>query len=331
MTASITRETEVDAVFPKLIAGKLAAVGCATVGGILDRTREQMIAFEGIGHATAVSISLRLRSIGFEWPKENGEYPTRRARSKSRKEEPHKKKKRKKAPTSRRRREEAKRHVRRLERAIKSAAVLVEKLESRMSVLLRMLNAGDDSEIAAGESRFHTPISDLGLSPRPTNCFQNAGIVLLGELVVLTEVDLLRLPNFGRKSLREVKEALADGGLHLGMRVPGFNAPYKGTSPGRVEIKSGEDYRRALVLVLPHLRVREGQVLISRFGLDGRAPKTLQEIGDDLGVTRERAHQLEKSAGRRLRSLQISDPLEGRQRQQWRETFWKGDTKLSLR
>jgi Bacterial RNA polymerase, alpha chain C terminal domain len=60
-------------------------------------------------------------------------------------------------------------------------------------------------------------IDELELSVRSTNCLKNDGINYVGELVQKSEADMLRTPNFGRKSLNEIKELLAQSGLHLGM------------------------------------------------------------------------------------------------------------------
>jgi hypothetical protein len=55
---------------------------------------------------------------------------------------------------------------------------------------------------------------------RSANCLKNDNIVYIGDLVQKTEAEMLRTPNFGRKSLNEIKEVLAQMGLHLGMEVP---------------------------------------------------------------------------------------------------------------
>ncbi len=69
---------------------------------------------------------------------------------------------------------------------------------------------------------FLNTIDELGLSPRSANCLKNDGIVYIGELIQRYEADLLRAPNFGRRSLQEIKQALARVGLQLGMDVPGW-------------------------------------------------------------------------------------------------------------
>jgi DNA-directed RNA polymerase subunit alpha len=62
-------------------------------------------------------------------------------------------------------------------------------------------------------------VDELELSVRSANCLQNANIQLIGELVQRTEQDMLKTKNFGRKSLKEIKEILANMGLSLGMKI----------------------------------------------------------------------------------------------------------------
>jgi DNA-directed RNA polymerase subunit alpha len=62
-------------------------------------------------------------------------------------------------------------------------------------------------------------VDELELSVRSANCLQNANITLIGELVQRTEQDMLKTKNFGRKSLKEIKEILASMGLSLGMKI----------------------------------------------------------------------------------------------------------------
>jgi len=65
-------------------------------------------------------------------------------------------------------------------------------------------------------------VDELELSVRSANCLKNDNIVYIGDLVQKTEQEMLRTPNFGRKSLNEIKEVLASMGLSLGMVVPGW-------------------------------------------------------------------------------------------------------------
>ena len=63
-------------------------------------------------------------------------------------------------------------------------------------------------------------VDELELSVRSANCLKNDNIVYIGDLIQKSEAEMLRTPNFGRKSLNEIKEVLAGMGLHLGMDVP---------------------------------------------------------------------------------------------------------------
>lgn len=65
-------------------------------------------------------------------------------------------------------------------------------------------------------------VDELELSVRANNCLKNDKINWLGELVQKTEADMLKTPNFGRKSLNEIKIQLEAMGLGLGMEVPGW-------------------------------------------------------------------------------------------------------------
>jgi len=65
-------------------------------------------------------------------------------------------------------------------------------------------------------------VDELELSVRSANCLKNDNIVYIGDLIQKTESEMLRTPNFGRKSLNEIKEVLVQMGLHLGMEVPNW-------------------------------------------------------------------------------------------------------------
>jgi len=65
-------------------------------------------------------------------------------------------------------------------------------------------------------------VEELELSVRSANCLKNDNIIYIGDLVQKSEGDMLRTPNFGRKSLNEIKEVLTVMGLHLGMQVEGW-------------------------------------------------------------------------------------------------------------
>ena len=65
-------------------------------------------------------------------------------------------------------------------------------------------------------------VDELELSVRSANCLKNDNIVYIGDLIQKTEAEMLRTPNFGRKSLNEIKEVLTNMDLHLGMDVPNW-------------------------------------------------------------------------------------------------------------
>ena len=65
-------------------------------------------------------------------------------------------------------------------------------------------------------------VDELELSVRSANCLKNDNIVYIGDLIQKSEAEMLRTPNFGRKSLNEIKEVLAQMGLHLGMEISGW-------------------------------------------------------------------------------------------------------------
>ncbi|NLY93664.1 MAG: DNA-directed RNA polymerase subunit alpha [Myxococcales bacterium] len=77
---------------------------------------------------------------------------------------------------------------------------------------------GEEEEEPLNENLFRS-VEELELSVRSANCLQNANIHLIGELVQKTEAEMLKTKNFGRKSLKEIKEILVDMGLTLGMKI----------------------------------------------------------------------------------------------------------------
>ena len=74
-------------------------------------------------------------------------------------------------------------------------------------------------------------VDELELSVRSANCLQNANIRYIGELVQKSEAEMLKTKNFGRKSLKEIKDVLGEMGLALGMKVDGFD-PNRGPQVG---------------------------------------------------------------------------------------------------
>ena len=77
-------------------------------------------------------------------------------------------------------------------------------------------------------------VDELELSVRSANCLQNANIKTIGDLVQKTEAEMLKTKNFGRKSLKEIKEILAEMGLSLGMKLE--NWPPKAAPQGAPKV-----------------------------------------------------------------------------------------------
>jgi DNA-directed RNA polymerase subunit alpha len=77
-------------------------------------------------------------------------------------------------------------------------------------------------------------VDELELSVRSANCLQNANIKTIGDLVQKTEAEMLKTKNFGRKSLKEIKEILAEMGLTLGMKLE--NWPPKSPPAGAPKV-----------------------------------------------------------------------------------------------
>lgn len=105
-------------------------------------------------------------------------------------------------------------------------------LKDQISIFINF-NEADEPEIV--EEREETSprfnenlnrrVDELELSVRSANCLANANIRYIGELVQKTEAEILKTKNFGRKSLNEIKEILAEMGLSLGMKLEGWVHP----------------------------------------------------------------------------------------------------------
>src|SRR6202011_4879104 len=70
------------------------------------------------------------------------------------------------------------------------------------------------------ERKLNMSLAELELSVRATNCLESEGITTVRDLVIRTDEELLEVRNFGETTLREVKNKLAERGLHLGMKLP---------------------------------------------------------------------------------------------------------------
>lgn len=106
------------------------------------------------------------------------------------------------------------------EAAISAAAtIFAEQLGTFMDIRNSVEPAEDTSFRPLIDPKLICPVEDLELTVRSANCLKTEGIKYIGDLVQRTEVELLKTPNLGKKSLTEIKDVLAERGLSLGMRL----------------------------------------------------------------------------------------------------------------
>ena len=111
------------------------------------------------------------------------------------------------------------------EEAIRRAATI---LQHQLAVFVDLENEGEpvaeekEEEI---DPILIRPVDDLELTVRSANCLKAENIYYIGDLIQRTEVELLKTPNLGKKSLTEIKDVLASRGLSLGMRLENWPPP----------------------------------------------------------------------------------------------------------
>jgi DNA-directed RNA polymerase subunit alpha len=103
-------------------------------------------------------------------------------------------------------------------------------LKDQISVFINFQEADEEAPVAEAvtvdarvNESLYKSVDELELSVRAANCLENAGIRYIGELVMRSESEMLKTKNFGRKTLNEIKDILAEMGLHLGMKIEGFD------------------------------------------------------------------------------------------------------------
>ena len=99
-------------------------------------------------------------------------------------------------------------------------------LQDQLQLFITFDDAEEETQEAAEELAFNPvllkKVDELELSVRSQNCLKNDNIVYIGDLVSKTEAEMLKTPNFGRKSLNEIKEILSSFGLKFGMDIDGW-------------------------------------------------------------------------------------------------------------
>ena len=155
-------------------------------------------------------------------------------------------------------------------------------------------------------------VEELGFSLRTSNCLNSSKIKYIGDLVQQREYDLLKIKNFGRKSLSEINKKLALIDLHLDMQIPIWTDSHIQESliTLKNEIETAKSYvskkmieidtNRGLsaledelfYLTQPLKNIRDKKMAMIYFGWDGAEPTTLQNVGDQFLVSRERVRQI---------------------------------------
>ena len=105
------------------------------------------------------------------------------------------------------------------EEAIRRAATI---LQQQLAVFVDLESEGEpmiEEKIDEVDPILTRPVDDLELTVRSANCLKAENIYYIGDLIQRTEVELLKTPNLGKKSLTEIKDVLASRGLSLGMRL----------------------------------------------------------------------------------------------------------------
>ncbi len=96
-------------------------------------------------------------------------------------------------------------------------------LQDQLSVFINFEDIADDAnrrdDVIDINPHLLMKVDELELSVRSANCLKNENIVYIGDLVQKSESEMLKTPNFGRKSLNEIKDVLGQMGLGLGMRL----------------------------------------------------------------------------------------------------------------
>jgi DNA-directed RNA polymerase subunit alpha len=111
------------------------------------------------------------------------------------------------------------------EEAIRHAATIMQDQLSAFVDLEARSEEQPKEEVGDIDPILLRPVDDLELTVRSANCLKAESIYFIGDLIQRTEVELLKTPNLGKKSLTEIKDVLATKGLSLGMRLENWPPP----------------------------------------------------------------------------------------------------------
>ena len=134
-------------------------------------------------------------------------------------------------------------------------------------------------------------VDELELSVRGANCLKNDNIIYIGDLVQKTEAEMLRTPNFGRKTLNEIKEVLSSMVLRLGVEIPGW-------PPENIEEMAKKLERRSWANPQDRCEIQEGRperggpFVLGQARVVAEALVPTRFIWFDLGSNRMQPHEI---------------------------------------
>jgi len=172
-------------------------------------------------------------------------------------------------------------------------------------------------------------VDELGLSVRTLNCLKNKNCEYVGDVICLTNGQLMRTQNFGRKSLKELLEKLEHLGLQTGVSVRGWSCEFAKELRNELEdeVRDGisvelfaveylppcvskkqtlEDELMAIAKVVAS--DRNVKIITSYWGWSGSDRRTLEAVGQEHGITRERVRQIAAKAEKKLTNLPLPCP-----------------------
>jgi hypothetical protein len=178
------------------------------------------------------------------------------------------------------------------------------------------------------QMKLATKLTSFSLSVRATNVLKKANVLYLGELICLRPETLMRHKNSGRKTVQELSDLANLHGFQLGTSIPDWSREVVITknemfSTERIEElrqRSGEFLDRfgpkpmCLEQELERIaraleKGRNAEMIIKLWGWSGQGPRTLDSVGKELILTRERVRQIEARALKRLRSYKFEAPF----------------------
>ena len=137
-------------------------------------------------------------------------------------------------------------------------------------------DGGHDGPAIRNEN-LNRSVEELELSVRSYNCLKNANIATIGELIQKTEAEMLKTKNFGRKSLNEIKEILAQMGLSLGMKIDENGNP----QPGPTSVCQRQRSRRALATSMMTMKTTRMKMTTSTFPATNQKTSNCSETGSE--------------------------------------------------